>query len=113
MITYYGWHFAGSIASNGPSPPATGAAEKPHVGQEYPRSLGVSHTLAKTGCRKNQIVSTAYRCTPFTALPDGSSIFANSCDQRNAVGVEHAIEGPTGTVRQAVGFLKMPSKIVR
>lgn len=39
-------------------------------------------------------------------------MLANCCDQRNAVGVEHAIEGPTGTVRQAVGFLKMLSKIV-
>src|ERR1700676_1432149 len=92
-----------------------GAAQKPCVAQENPTLLGATFSVWQscTGLDRsseNQIVLMAFRCTPFTALPDGSSIFANSCDQRNAAGVEHAIDGPTGTVRQAVEFLKKLSK---
>jgi len=40
-------------------------------------------------------------CTLATALPDGSSIPLNSLLHLAAVGVEHAIEEPTGTVNAA------------
>ena len=46
-----------------------------------------------------------------TDLPEGSASFWNSLLHLNAVGVEHAIVGPTGTVKAAVGQVNNSSKI--
>lgn len=50
------------------------------------------------GRRHVVVAGSADACTPATARPDGSAIFAKLASQAMAAGEEHAIDLPPGTV---------------
>ena len=57
-------------------------------------------------CYSVAVFSVECSCTSLTDLPEGSAVLANSLLHLNAVGVEQAIVGPTGTVKDAEGLVK-------
>jgi hypothetical protein len=81
------------------------------VGEEISRVSSVDMAGAADDTEKASLYAST--CTPATDLPEQSALLRKLSSHSMALAVEHAIEGPPGTVLEAETCGKCSSKIER